>query len=165
MRSEIAGTLAIWDETLKIGQYLPRGQNLGKIADLNAWEVLAYVPDRYVDSLRQGDHAKVEIDYPFIRLDGLVERVAPFRSELVANPSLASVYRGPLPSVEYQYGQQATIVGSYYLAYIRLQTLPADPQDLHEGQLAVVRVRGLWHSKLGELIDAFVRIFWRESSL
>lgn len=67
--------------------------------------------------------------------------------------------------MEFQYGQQATIVGSYYLAYIRLEFLPADPQDLHEGQLAVVRVHGPWRSKLGELLDAFIRIFIRESSL
>lgn len=165
VRAEIAGTLGVWDDTLKSGQYLPRGQTLGKIADLKTWEVLAYVPDRYVDSLRQGDHATIEISYPLMHLDGLVERIVPFRSQLVSNPSLASVYRGPLPAVEYQYGQQATLVESYYLAYIRLQSLPADMQDLHEGQLAVVRVRGPWRSKLGELINAFVRIFLRESSL
>ncbi|MCE5318902.1 MAG: efflux RND transporter periplasmic adaptor subunit [Parachlamydia sp.] len=165
VHAEITGTLVVWDDTLRLGQYLPRGQTLGKIVDLTDWEVLAYVPDRYVDSLHPGERAKIEISYPFMWLEGLVEKVVPFRSELVSNPSLASIYHGPLPSVEIQFGQQPTLMGSYYLAYIRIQSGSADLQDLHEGQLAVVRVRGPWRSKLGELMDAIVRIFLRESSL
>lgn len=165
IRSDIPGTLAVWDDTLKAGEWLPRGQVVGKVTDLNRWEVLAYVPDNLADSVRKGQYASIEISYPLSWMHGSIERIVPFRSELLAHPNLASVYRGPLPSVEYQSGQQPTLVGSYYLAYVQLEVDPGMQKDLHEGQLAVVKIRGPWRSKMGEFIQAFMRIFLRESSL
>lgn len=162
IKAEVTGTVSIWDDTLRVGQYLQRGAVLGKVSDFTSWQVFAYIPDRFVNYIQKDESVTVEISYPLQRLKGIVERIEPYRSEFMLHPGLASVNRGPLPSVEYQAGQPQ-LMGSYYVASVAIEENKAEP--LKEGQLAVIRMRGPWRSKLGELIDAFLRLFLRESSL
>ncbi len=119
LSAEWTGLLYDWDETLKEKQAVQKNQVLGKVAPLNQIKVLAYVPEKLTATLKVGQ--KIEFfDFSSAqRFPGSIRFIYQARSKTLPYPTLASVFKGPLP-VFLQKNQELELAASFYEVEILL---------------------------------------------
>ena len=100
LQAEISGKLYEWDNDLKVHQNVPAGMVLGKIADLSKLALRCFVPESDIVYFKIGQRVTIYIENPLEFIEGIVTRIAPYSSENLMYPSLASINFGPLPVVE-----------------------------------------------------------------
>ena len=160
--SEIDGQVEEWPDDLRLGQYVSKGEPLGIIANPNDLSVITYVHENDIEKFHEGQEAEIISQRPLMFLKGQVDSIQKTRSGNLIYPTLASVYRGPLPVVQDPRHQGLRLVESYYT--VRISMDPEQKDLLRYGQRMEVRIRGPWRSYLVTLVNALKRVLLRESS-
>ena len=163
--AETKGIVYKWDKDLKIGQSVSKDKVIGKIGDTKNIEVICFVPERMLRSVKLHQPAEFFASGSLSPVKGRIEKIHHVRAEVLHYPPLATLYSGPLP-VTFDYkkpsNDQLKMVDSFYPVKIVLKkhTLP-----LRFGQVGYVRIRGTARSKLFDLIRYAISIIWRESGV
>ena len=163
LKSEITGTLFEWDNDLKPQENVSEGRILGKIADFSGYAVQLFVPESDIEYFKIGQPVSIRVEHPIQNVEGNVTRIAPFSSEKLLYPALASVNFGPLPVVEQSTGQ-LFLIESYYIVYAEIDK-NAFAEQPKFGQTATVYVRGPWRSYAADFVRKAAQVLIRESSL
>ena len=162
LKANISGTLTYWDDTLKVGQAISKGTVIGKIADTRSFLIRAFVPEIDSHALKVGQKVTVEILEPFKQFEGTLVGIAPFRTETLAYPNLASTHHGPLAVTQTSNKEAPALLESYYMVFIEAAP-PSSP--FRYGQRVQVRLQGPPRSYAMQLIRKITRVLTRESSL
>lgn len=162
VKAQITGKLYEWNENIRVGMALPKDFVMGKIADPKEVEVVFFVPEAYLDTIKEGEKANFIVYSANQTTKGKVLRINPVRPQNLEYPALASLYKGAVPVSQEHMRNKLRIIEAYYIVHVRL-----DPTDNHLlfGKTGIVEVRGPWRSKLISLIEEVMRILWREGSL
>ncbi|MEM1282234.1 MAG: HlyD family efflux transporter periplasmic adaptor subunit [Chlamydiota bacterium] len=154
------GIVNKWDELLKLGQYVPKDQQLGELVPKDRIEVISFVPEEDIHIFNIGDTATFVPSNRSGEYTASVIRISPVRAKDLLHPQLSSVYQGDLPATVSVQGNHE-IVESYYPVYLILEG--DDP--LRFGQTGKIRVKGPWRSKLYLFIQYLASLFWQEASV
>lgn len=162
IKANVDGKLFSWSEYLRVGLAVPKDFILGKIADPKDVEVIFFVPEEYLDVVKEGAAVKFRILSTHEELSGVISRINPIRPQNLEYPALASLYKGEVAVNQEAEGGKLKIIEAYYTVHVHLD--PTTSQPLF-GKSGEVEVRGPWRSKFMVLIRAIARILWREGSL
>ncbi|SCA63876.1 Uncharacterized protein SCG7086_BH_00040 [Chlamydiales bacterium SCGC AG-110-P3] len=158
----IDGTVYTLQETLREGLSIAKDTVIGKIASMEELEIVCFVPETLVASMKYGQQIAFHIHDTVEDVTGHVVRIDPTRSSLLPYPQLGSVNHGDLPVVEGPSQEQLILVESYYAVRIHIDKKSAYP--LRIGQSGVVVVEGPWRSRLVVFARFVNSILIRESS-
>jgi len=162
IKAQISGQLYLWNTNLKEGQYLPKNEVIGRIADMESHEVIAFVPEQYVNTVYEGQQAYFRVPSTNDIFKGKIVNVNPLRSPILAYPQLASINQGEIPVVQEPSSGALMIVDSYYTVRVLINKTDA---QLRFGQTGTLEVDGPWRSKLMVLVRKVISVFWRESGV
>lgn len=163
VRADVSGKLYEWDQHLRVGLAIPKDFVLGKIADPKSIEVVFFVPEAYLDIVKEGGDVKFVILATQEEIPGSIYRINPIRPQNLEYPALASLYKGEVAvTPDAVAGGQLKIIEAYYMVHVHLE--PTEAQLLF-GKSGNVEIRGPWHSKFMALMREIMRTLWREGSL
>jgi putative peptide zinc metalloprotease protein len=141
VRARHAGTWVSPQQTERIGSWVPRGEMLGQLVDLERLRFVAVVTQQEADRL-----FSTEIERVAIRLAGQVDReiaaesvnILPYQRQRLASAALGWMGGGKIPvRADDQRGEMAS--EPFFELRVALQDLPADLVTLH-GQSGQLRV-------------------------
>lgn len=155
------GKVYEWDNILKTGQSVFKNQIIGKVADTRKVELVAYIPETYVDSFAIGDKVEFIPKYSDKVLKGTVIYKSPVRAERLQYLQLSSIYKGDLPSVHSD-KETVRLLDSYFPIRIRLE--PTD-EIVRYGMTGNVKIKGKWESLYSQVSKKIKSVLWRESGL
>jgi putative peptide zinc metalloprotease protein len=160
VRSFIEGTLYEWDEYLKVGQFVIKDQVLGKIANFDAMEVVAFIPEYHAEDATEGQEVFFRLTNSDEKIRGIIRHINPTRTEVLLYPALASIYKGDIPVKEDNRGR-LMMIESYYMVFI---DLPQNPHHLPIDKTGKLFIESPPRSYLANWIRALRAFFWHESS-
>lgn len=157
VRAEIDGVVFEWDKNLFEGEYLSKGVQLGKIADLQKIKIYTLIPEDDIKNVQLGIDAEFYIPSSNIFYSGKITKIQPFRAKDFTYMPLASTVGGSIPVVEK--GNRLEILESYYIAEIQIE----ENEHLFLGQSGYVRWRGAFRSYAVEFFRYVYQVILRES--
>jgi len=161
IHSHVEGEIIDFDETLRIGQPIAKDQIFGKIADTSQVKVLCYVPEKFLDTIREQQHATFRITSNHQKYYGKIEQINPERLKVLKYPALSSTNKGEIPVSEDTNGRLIPIE-SYYPVTIQL-----DPHEeiIKFDRVGWVEVRGPARSWMLDFSRKVMNILWQESGV
>ena len=157
--AQVQGTVYEWNQILRQGQTVQRGEILGRIARLQQNRILAFVQEDYVSGIKPGDRVWFTPAGVSGPLAGEVETVDPLRQQTVQHLVLSSAYQGELPVRRTQDGRLIPL-GSYYQVRVCLaQKRP----PLRIGQTGYLWAKTTPRSRLLDGLRQVWRVLIRES--
>jgi len=159
VKAEVSGEVYQWDERLAVNQSVRKDQVLGQIAASSNVEIMCFVPEEYLDSVRVGQEVEFRSHDTLQFFKGKVDTISPSRARYLRYPQLASIYAGELPVIRSD-GQSLLMIESYYpVKIVRVDS----ETGLRFGQTGEVFVRRHWRSRLMSVIRYVTSVIWRES--
>jgi len=161
--ASVSGNVFAWDERLALGQFVAKGQELGKIANLKDVKAVAFVPETYIKDLKIGQQIEFQLQNNFEKIPGTISKIIAVNDHILEYPQLASINKGGLPVIQDPPpSKKLRLVDTYYMVIIDLDDNKA---SLKIGQMGDVHARGPWRSKLMTMLHSIQSIFWREGTL
>jgi len=157
--AQIDGVVIEWDEGLRSGMPVGRGQELGQICSAAAPRVVAFIPAELSGAVGAGTRVVFYPDCRPQRVGGVVVFVDPLRVETLEHRGLASVAGGDIAVLADAAGR-LRVRDSLYVAEIELDT----PVELGNGQTGAVWVRTGPRSYVWDILRHAYRVALRESS-
>lgn len=164
VKSSLDGIVYYWDETLKEGQPVGSYQLLGKVADPDAVDFIAFVPESNMNAIKLDEKVLFSLLGSPVRLNGIVTEIGSSAAAYLEYPALASTYKGPLPTTVDQ-EQKLKMVNSYFPVRVRLQRGDGDPEYPLYGKVGVISVKGPSESILMHSLRYVWSVIVRESGL
>ncbi len=162
IRSQLDGKIYLWDDKLFEGMNLAQDTVLGKIADPQKVEVIAFIPETDATIIREGETVYFRTPSNNDLFKGKVVSVNPVRTAVLKQFPLASIFHGDLAVTEDPTTKELKMVDTYYTIKVSIE----DHRDvLRFGQTGYLEVEGPWKSKFMVLMKNILRIFWRESGV
>lgn len=161
--SSIDGQVFDWDKNL-VHRFVKKDAIIGRIASPNThWEVLVYIPEEYIFSIRKGDTVKFVTKNGAWRLHGEVTSISPSRVLDTPYLQLTSLEKGPLPAVAVKTTGAARLLESYYEVRVKL-TDDKELGALKMGQTGTAVFRSHWYSMCFSLFKKMSATAWQEST-
>lgn len=157
IRADISGIVYEWDQYLKPGISLSKGQVLGKIGNLKEIKLVAFVPEIWIHKISVGDKVNFILNNTFDNYGGEVIKISPARAKILEYPSLASLFQGSLP-VQPDANNQLLLQEAFYPVEIVFSNSPSLPFGLTGN----VEFTFTYHSYLKQWSQYFLNLFWRE---
>ncbi len=157
--AQIDGVVTEWDETLRVGTPVGRGQELGRLSAHATPRVLAFVPAELGRDVQAGTRVLFYPDCQAQRFRGRVVFVDPVRVETLQHRGLASVAGGDIAVLPDAAGR-LRVRDSFHLAEVELET----SEDLRNGQTGRIWVQTTPRSYVLDGLRYACRVLIRESS-
>lgn len=138
----IDGKIYDFDDKLTEGQYLQRGKEIGRIANLKEGKVIFFVPEKDVDHVEIGQKAWYKPGPTDGKIEGRVLAISPSKVNFLQYPQLASIYHGPIPVTTGKKDNKLQMVQSYYTVDVYL----TEPAPLKQGEVGSGYLPGMWSS-------------------
>lgn len=159
VRANVSGIVYEWDEDLRPQQAVKQQQVVGKVADTSVAQVVAYIPEEYVQTVETG----IEVEFRFNGtkdvISGVIRAVHPVRERLLQHHQLASINGGQLPTTR-EGRHKLVLIETYYEVIVELKE---EDQAHRLGQTGELLVSSGWESKLVTSLKYIGSIFWQES--
>ncbi|MDF2577564.1 MAG: peptidase [Chlamydiales bacterium] len=154
------GSVYEWDQNLKVGQAVKRAQEIGRIANLELLEVITFVPEKYLDLIKEDDEAYFIPQGSVEQLKAKVKAISPTRVETLYYPQLASTHGGEL-AVTPEADRSLKVVNSYYSVTLEFDST----QNLLLGKTGAVVFPQKRYSMVADLYRDLHALFWKEATL
>lgn len=155
--AELNGIVYDWNKNLFVGESLPTGAELGKIANLKNVEAYVFVPEDKIKTVILQNEAEFYTPSSDTVYPGKIISMQPFRAIDFNYIPLASVFGGTLPVI--QKNNKLEIIDTYYLIVIQLEGDKLPPF----GQTGYARWNGPASSYAMDLFRFIHSIILRES--
>lgn len=164
LRADIPGTIFFWDEDIHVGQHVAKDQIIGKIADPNAIDVVAFVPERNIQEIKEGEEVVMRLRGSLYKVKGKITQIQPIRDRVLTYPQLASINHGDLPVTQDPTSpKRLFLVESYYMVIASLDN--SEHVALRYGEIGDLDVRGPWRSYFMQMLRFLNSLLWSEGTL
>ncbi len=160
IKAKAAGELYFWDDTLNVGQFVQKDQLIGKVANLQNLQVIAFVPEILIKDLEINQKVVFRLKSSQEKFSGYIRDINPIRNRALNYKQLASVHGGELPTMQDPSGK-LIIIESYYIITVELDKLKS---PLRIGELGYIDARGPWRSKFIYLLRRIQALIWSEGT-
>lgn len=160
--ANIDGKLYLWDDKIREGLNLRKNSTLGKIANTEQVEVLAFISETEINNIAVNNVVTFRILSNNQTFTGRVLSINPARAQVLKQYALASTYQGILPVNLDQKTGELRMVDTYFAVKILLDD---HSETLRYGQLGRIELTGPWQSKAINLFKTLLRVLWRESGV
>ncbi|MEC7838500.1 MAG: HlyD family efflux transporter periplasmic adaptor subunit [Chlamydiota bacterium] len=162
LKANFNGEVYDWDKELYVNQPVSKDQIIGKIADVTKMQVLAFIPEESIDTLKEGQEVSFVLLSSYQSYKGVVTQVIQNRTEFLNYPQIASTNGGDLPVTLDEEGK-LQLVDSYYTAIVTLEDV--EPGQFAFGERGYVEFTGPSRSKMVKVLHSFKNLLWRESGI
>jgi putative peptide zinc metalloprotease protein len=162
IRSQINGEVYMFDDFIRKGMPISQDTVIAKIADPAKVEVIAFIPESTLDSVKVGQEARFRIPDTNDIFNGKIVTIHSLRAQTLRHFPLASTYKGELAVSEDRETGALKMVDSYYTATIEVEE---GERKLKFGQTGTVEIEGPWKSRFMTLLKKILSVFWRESGV
>jgi putative peptide zinc metalloprotease protein len=162
IRSDLKGTVYLWDQNVKAGDALAKDFAIGKIANFDKLFVEGFVPEADVETLTVGSLVTFNPVGYVDDVNGKIIRILPIKDRVLLYPQLASVNQGPLPVNVDSATKKAFLVESFYLVVIQLDE---GESRLGIGLTGVIDYKGPWRSKFRQMMRKVIALFRQEGNV
>lgn len=154
----VNGTIYYWNENIDINQAVAKDEVIGRIANMDAVNAIAFVPEIYAEDLKIDQDVTFRLSKSQATLKGKIIEINPIRSNILPYPQLASINHGDLP-VQQDKNGNLILVESYYRVVVDLNT---KEHPIRIGEIGYIDAYGPWRSYLMTLIRFIQALFWHE---
>ncbi|MCB1111579.1 MAG: efflux RND transporter periplasmic adaptor subunit [Chlamydiales bacterium] len=137
--ASLDGEVYLWNDKLRSGEYIKKGELIGKIADLSKVAAIAYVPEKDEGSLKAGQPAVFRTQSLGGQLSGTVVSIDRTSASTVLYPALTSEYGGPI-MVHHTDKADQVLVDSYYEVKIRINSDESKHNPIPFGKSGTVSI-------------------------
>ncbi len=168
--ADINGTVTDLKETLRSGVAVYKGEELGRIYNLNSLTLTLYAPSRAASSLQPGDVVEFIPDYASyrnIRYKAIIQNIRPNREDFLKHPGLASHNGGPIDVIPDK-NEQLKMIYPYFTIECGVSGLEQSSelsQTLRFDQPGIAVYWSRPRSYIKDLIQHIYQVLMRESGI
>ena len=163
LTAELSGTVYAWDETIKKGMPVSKGEIIGKIANTSKVKAVGFVPEQLYPLVKIGQDVKFNLPGTSISVRGVVTALDSINTSYLEYPALASTFKGPL-AVVLDSEKRLRLSNTYYKVTVSLTPKEGEPL-LPFGKVGTLKLQATPHSLFFTMISRLYSIILQESGL